>query len=575
MAKEKKGVKAAKNNGLTRREFVRLAGGTAAGLTLFSWAPGHAPAAQPGQKRIVIMGGRRTAGFANHGRSDTELTGLVDAGLAGQHPVTLERFPWLAEELPSVKKGTWKVDARNKTMATVYRLRKGLKWHDGKPFTSQDVKFGWEVHSHPQFPLRDRLVPDLIEKIETPDERTAVIHWKGLYNEAYAIQKQQMRAWPRHILEDAFRGGDMKELSRHPYWNRQFVGTGPYRLVDWGAGTQVEFEANPHYCLGKPKIDRATYRVVEDSNAALSTLLAGEADVALRNTVAFDGAVVLKDQWEAKGLGTVFFRPVSHRWVNLSGTNPFFKDVRVRRALLHAVDRQALVKAIFKGYAPVIHFPMSPYRKAYKRADAAATKYEYNPEKAKQLLAEAGWKPGPEGLLVNANGDRMEFELRAEAGNRDDEQSQAIVVDYWKQVGVRCNIKNMPGRLLDSEEFRNRWPGGAIGGMNLVVEEWAERFHSAGTPTSENRFSTESVSLWRNAQADAILDELNTIIPAQRSIDLQVEFIKLYTGDLPYMPLYYTPEIIVIKKGLTGVTPRVESGGNNMNTWNMQVWNKA
>jgi peptide/nickel transport system substrate-binding protein len=534
-----------------------------------------APAAQVSQKRIVIVAQRRTAGFANHGRSDTEQTGLVDAGLAGQNPVTLERFPWLAEELPSIKKGTWKIDQKNKTMVTIYRLRSGLRWHDGKPHTSQDFKFGWEVHHHPEFPLRDRLVPDLIEKIETPDSRTIVIHWKALYNEAYAIQKQQLRAWPRHILEEAFRSGDIKALTNHPYWNRQFVGTGPYRLVDYGGGTQMELEANPYYVFGKPKIGRVTFRVIEDNNTSLSAILAGEVDLALRNTIAFDGAVILKEQWEGKGLGQVILRPVSHVWVNLSGSNPLFKDVRVRRALLHAVDRDALAKNVFKGYVPVVHFPMSPLRKAFKKADAAATKYEYSPDKAKQLLAEAGWKPGPDGVLVNEKAERMEFEFRAEAGRREEEQTQAIVIDYWKKIGVQCTVKNMPGRLLNSEEFRNRWPGAMVGGHNLVVEEWAERYHSAGTPTPENRYSTESVSLWNNAQADAIMDELNTIIPESRAIQLQAEFVKLYTRDLPHLPMYYSPEVLAIKKGLRGVTPRIESGGNNMNTWNMHLWDKS
>ena len=560
---------------MTRRTFVQLAGTATAGAVLAPWAIGKAPAAQVAQKRIVIVFQRRTAGFANHGRSDTEQTGLVDAGLAGQNPVTLERFPWLAQELPSIKKGTWKVDEKNKKMITVYRLRAGLKWQDGKPHTAQDFKFGWEVHHHPDFPLRDRLVPDLIEKIETPDERTIVIHWKALYNEAHAIQKQQLRAWPRHILEEAFRSGDIKALTNHPYWNREFIGTGPYKVVDYGNGSQIELQANPYYHLGKPKIERLTARVIEDNNTSLSAILAGEVDVALRNTIAFDGAVILKEQWEAKGLGQVSLRPVSHNWVNLSGTNPFFKDVRVRRALLHAIDRNALVKNIFKGYISVIHFPMSPFRKAFKKADAAATKYEYNPDKAKQLLTEAGWKAGADGVLVNEKNERMEFEFTAEAGHREDEQMQAIVMDYWKKIGVQCTVKNMPGRLLNAEENRNRWPGAMVGGHNLVVEEWAERYHSAGTPTAENRYSTESVSLWRNPQADAIMDELNTIVPEPRAIQLQVDFVKLYTRDLPHLPMYYAPEILAIKKGLKGITPRIESGGNNMNTWNMHVWEKA
>ena len=104
---------ARKTKPLTRRQFIANSALAAVGLSISSRAR-PLFAAQTGQKRLVMMGGRRTAGFANHGRSDTELTGLVDAGLAGQNPVTLERFPLLAEALPSVNKGTWKIDRQRK-----------------------------------------------------------------------------------------------------------------------------------------------------------------------------------------------------------------------------------------------------------------------------------------------------------------------------------------------------------------------------------------------------------------------------------------------------------------------------
>ena len=105
-------------------------------------------------------------------------------------------------------------------------------------------------------------------------------------------------------------------------------------------------------------------------------------------------------------------------------------------------------------------------------------------------------------------------------------------------------------------------------------KEWAGAFTGAGTPAGENRWSTESWSVWRNARADKIMDELNTIIPESRAIALQVEFVKLFTRDLPYLPLYYRLEWLAIRNGVTGVTPRIESGGQNMNTWNMHLWEK-
>lgn len=109
----------------------------------------------------------------------------------------------------------------------------------------------------------------------------------------------------------------------------------------------------------------------------------------------------------------------------------------------------------------------------------------------------------------------------------------------------------------------------------MTVEEWAERLHTKNIPAPENKFALENVSGWDDPRKDAILDELNSIITPQRSEQLQLEFVKLFTDSLPHLPLFYTPEINVAKKGLTGVTPRQESGGQNTTTWNVYRWDKA
>ncbi len=181
------------------------------------------------RKRIVIHGERQVTSLGYHNRRETEHVSMVDAGLVGQNPATLERVPVLAEELPSVKKGTWKIDPQKKTMITVYKLRPNLKWHDGKPYTSKDFEFGWQIAKHPEFPMPDRLVPEMISKIETPDDRTIVIHWNDLYNEAYAIQYTHVRAFPRHLLLDAFQRRRHEGFANLPYWNKNFVGAGAFR----------------------------------------------------------------------------------------------------------------------------------------------------------------------------------------------------------------------------------------------------------------------------------------------------------------------------------------------------------
>ena len=560
---------------VTRRQFMKFAGVSVASVGAVSW-PNHLLfAAQPARKRLVIHGERQVTSLGYHNRRETEHVSMVDAGLVTQNPVTLERVPVLAEELPSVKKGTWKIDTQKKTMITVYKLRPGLTWHDGKPYTSKDFEFGWQIAKHPEFPMPDRLVPELISKIETPDDRTIVIHWNDLYNEAYAIQYTHVRAFPRHLLQEAFAAGDMKAFANLPYWNKNFIGAGPYRVVEWDAGTRMELEAFKDFTLGRPKIERVTYKTVEDTNTNLAAVLAGEVDLCMRSTLSFDGAMILREQWEKPGKGKIYISPASWSWLNLSRDNPWFSDVKVRRALLHALDREAMVQNLFKGEKIVSDVPLSRVRKSYKKALATATLYKYDPETAKKLLAEAGWKPGSDGVLVNSKGERMEFEFRVTAERRDHEQAQAIIADYWKKVGVRTNIKNLPNRLLNAAENRNRWPGAFIGTHNVTVEEWQERFHTKNIPSAENKFALENVSGWNDPRKDAILDELNSIVTPARSEQLQLEFLKMFSDALPHLPLYYSPEVLVAKKGLTGITPRQESGGQNSSSWNMYQWDKA
>ena len=574
-AKNQKSLAKNKATDLSRRRFIKMAGTSVAALVALSWPKAPIFAAQPARKRIIIHGERQVTSLGYHNRRETEHVSMADAGLVGQNPATLERVPVLAEELPSVKKGTWKIDPQKKTMITIYKLRPNLKWHDGKPYTSKDFEFGWQIAKHPEFPMPDRLVPEMISKIETPDDRTLVIHWNDLYNEAYAIQYTHVRAFPRHLLQEAFNAGDMKAFANLPYWNKNFVGAGPYRVVEWDAGSRMELEAFNDFALGKPKIDRVTYKTVEDNNTNLAAVLAGEVDLCMRSTISFDGAMILRDQWEKAGKGKVHISPASWTWLNLSRDNVLFSDVKVRRALLHAIDRDAMVQNLFRGEKVVSDMPLSRVRKIYKKALGSVTLYKYDPERAKKLLAEAGWKPGSDGILTNAKGDRMEFEFRTTAERRDHEQAEAIIADYWKKIGVRTNIKNLPNRLLNSAENRNRWPGAFIGSHNVTVEEWPERFHSKNIPTAENKYAPENVSGWNDPKKDAILDEINSIIPEARSEQLQLDFLKMFSEALPHLPLYYSPEILVVKRGLTGLTPRQESGGQNSSSWNMQQWDKT
>ena len=179
----------------------------------------------------------------------------------------------------------------------------------------------------------------------------------------------------------------------------------------------MELEAFNDFALGRPKIDRMTFKTVEDTNTNLAAVLAGEVDFCMRSTISFDGAMILREQWEKQGKGKVLTSPASWTWLNLSRDNPLFSDVRVRRALLHAIDRDAMAQNIFKGERD--RFAFAAFARAQELQKGAGDRDRSTStmrRRAKKLLAEAGWKPGSDGVLANGKGERMEFEFRCHGG---------------------------------------------------------------------------------------------------------------------------------------------------------------
>jgi peptide/nickel transport system substrate-binding protein len=360
-------------------------------------------------------------------------------------------------------------------------------------------------------------------------------------------------------------------LLNHPHWTSKYIGTGPFKVVDWQQGQELVLEAFDDYFLGRPNIDRIRWRFIFDTNTMLTNVLANNVDAALRQAFTLDTGIVAKEQWEQRGEGTVLFTGVNMDWVGLNPLNPWLTDIRVRRALLHAIDRQALVTNLSRGLEEVAYFPLSPKRPQYARALSAATRYDFDPAKSKQLLAEAGWSPGPDGILVNAKGER--FVIDGRSGTQQFEtQLQATVVDYWKRVGVEVGVNNMSARQEQSEENRGRYPGAKWGWQSFAVELWTRFYGSQNVPTAENRWLGNNESRWADVDKDRALAELDSTLDPQRRDDMVVEFCKLFSEQLPYLPLKYQAEVMSVRKNIKNLYARPELGGENTRTWNAEQW---
>jgi len=246
----------------------------------------------------------------------------------------------------------------------------------------------------------------------------------------------------------------------------------------------------------------------------------------------------------------VLFQPSTvYEHIDLNLSNPFLKDVKVRKALHFAINKDELVNALFFGkQQPAVHFitPKDPW---FTDDPAKITIYKYNKREAERLLDEAGWKLGTDGVRAK-DGKRLSFTIMTTAGNKTRELVQVYLQGQWKQVGIEVNIKNEPARNFFGETTKKR----AFDSMALFA--WVSSpenspkstFTSKNIPTAKNGWSGQNYMGWNNPQVDKILEDLDSELKHEKRIEMVHQILKFYTDEVPVLPLYYRSDIAVIPK---------------------------
>jgi peptide/nickel transport system substrate-binding protein len=564
---------------LSRRQLIALLG-----LVLILSAAGCAPTSSPGpagqgnsggqqaQKKIITVAyGRIPTNLGPLEGGVAEFREMAHAGLLALDPIANQPVPRLADAIPAFEHGTM-VALPDGRLETRYRLRPGIKWHDGTPFSSQDFVFGWLVQQTPNWPSRSNPMAGLIDAMETPDESMLVITWKTPTRFALRTFTNSIWPMPRHLLGPLVAAGDIQAVADSSYWTRDFVGVGAFKLTQWVEGSHWEFAANDDYVLGRPRIDTLIWRLTTDRNAGLAGVLAGQLDVTMSNLLDLETAQVLQQQWDEPRRGTILLTPANWRWVNLMPTNPLLSDLRVRRAMIHALDREGMSRDLFNGLQAVCDIWVSPRRPQFAAVDAAIAKYPYDPARSRQLFEEAGWRMGPDGLLVNGQGQRFVIDGRTTDAEGEVGRVQLANVDDWRRAGVQVDVNNVSSQLDATPEYRNQWTGAYWASWNLVLEDLRGQWHTSVIPRPENRFSGGNRARWSNPRADTLIEEMSvTLEEAAWDRDL-IELARLWTDELPHLPLYYINEVVTYGKGIRGVAPRSETGSDNTVTWNVHEW---
>ncbi len=290
------------------------------------------------------------------------------------------QVPDLAETVPTLQNGGISKDE----LTITYHLRKHVRWHDGAPFTSKDVKYTWQQIMNPANNVVSRHGFDQVRSVDTPDDFTVVFHMKRVFPPAvdtiFGESDTVLRVLPEHLL------AKYPNLNQIPF-NSAPVGTGPYKFVRWQRGDRIELAANEQYYKGAPSITSLTLKPILDTNTTQAQLRSHEAQLAVTMT-----APTYNELANAGGITRQLVKAPFYEAIFFNVTRPPLDDVRVRRAIALAIDREQLMRVNTYGTAQLAVADLSPF---YKEFDSSLKPLPYDPAQAKQLLDSAGWTRGP------------------------------------------------------------------------------------------------------------------------------------------------------------------------------------
>ena len=512
------------------------------------------------------------------GTKDSDGSRIFYEPLAGYDPDG-SLVPVLAADIPSVdngglgRDGTW----------VVWNLKKGVQWHDGKPFTADDVIFNWEYAADPATAAVTVGAYRDIDRIERLNDHAAKIVFKQPTPYWYEAFCQNRLLIPKHLF-DAYRGGKSREAPT----NLKPVGTGPFKFVDFRPGDIVRGEINPNYHVpNRPFFDTIEMKGGGDAaSAARAVLQTGEYDFAWNMQVEDD---VLK-RLEQGGKGRAEIYPtggIEHIQCNftdpnkdvdgerssLKTTHPTLADPAVRQALGVLVDRASIHEQIYgRGGQATANYLNAPSR-YYSRN----LRWEFNVEKANQILDAAGWKRGADGIRAK-DGKRLRF-LYQTSTNAPRQKTQAIVKQACSKAGIEIEIKSVVASVFfasdpaNPDTYPHFYSDLQMYNTSTGIDPlWGMRvFTSQEVATKDNKWSGRNVTRWRNEDYDRLWKAAEVEMdPVKRA----AQFIRMNDTVVQHgviIPVNWRNGVAAAATRLRGT----DLTGWDSNLWRLPYWHKV
>lgn len=442
------------------------------------------------------------------------------------------------------------ISADGKTM--IFRLRHGVVWHDGAPFTSADVAFTIKLILDPKTNVLTRDGWDRIASVETPDAYTVRLHLKKPYApfiDRFFTPVGNPAILPQHLLAG-------KDINKAAY-NALPVGLGPFRYVRWSRGNEVVMERFDRWWGGKPKLGRVVFKVVPDSNTVASELRTHEIDAFVR---------VPASQWvdvaAIADTKTVRHPLNAYGHLDFNLRNPILADVRVRRALVYAFDKVTIWRKVYRENGWVDWTPLARSSWAY---DARAPRYAYNLQRAAALLDSAGWRMGPDGVRHSGQ-TALRLTLAGTVGNPGLDATVLVMQSAYKQIGVALDYK----RYQTNQMFASYAAGGIVANRkyDLAIYAWS----LAPDPSLKNLIACSSISpngqnymAYCNPRVDELLAQADGRYDRASRKRTLIEVQELLGRDVPFTVVTLRAGNVTYNDDLRGFNP-----GPSMDFWNPQ-----
>ena len=428
---------------------------------------------------------------------------------------------------------SWEISRDGKRIT--FHLRKGVKWHDGAPFTSDDVMFTYRRMIDPRTPTAYGEDFRQVKRASAPDPSTFVVEYARPF--APALASWGMHVLPKHLLEN------YPDISKSPL-NKKPVGTGPYRFVEWKTGEKVVFDASPDYFEGKPYIARVITRVIPDQATMFLELKSGGVDIM---TLTPPQYVRQTDTAEfKKSFNRYKYTSSGYTYLGFRLSHPFFMDKRVRQAIAYATDKKALIDGVLLGLGQEATGPYKPGTWAW---NPNVRKYPHDPARAKALLAEAGWTE-KDGVLVK-DGQPFEFTVLTNAGNDARAKTAAILQQNLAGVGIRRKIRTVEWAAFINEFIDKRKFDAVILGWNITPDpDQFDIWHSSKTgPKELNHIG------FANSEVDRLLDEGRGTFDLEKRKKAYFRIQEILAEEQPYVFLYVPETLPVVHNRFRGIVP--------------------